>query len=183
MPDIDTAGPAPGIGEKPMGTLKLVAAAVLGLLVASPDYAMAQDLSAADTEAAFAAAGFTLQGNDWRSACGRDDPSSSYGPGLIDTAGDFNGDGRLDAVITEGGSFCYGMAGLGFSIVSQQADGNWKLMASDVGMPLFLQTTGADGWPDIAVGGPGFCFPVIRWDGSAYIFDRYEYEGAVCTPN
>ena len=166
-----------------MRAFRILGATFTWLLLASATNAAAQELSAADTEAAFAAAGFTLQGSDWRSACGRDDPSSSYGPGMIDTAGDFNGDGRPDAVITEGGSFCYGMAGMGFSIVSQQADGSWKLMATDVGMPLFLQTTGADGWPDIAVGGPGFCFPVIRWDRSAYAFDRYEYEGAVCTPN
>lgn len=160
-----------------------VAGAVFAVfLVAATTDAEAQELSAADTEAAFAAAGFTLQGNDWRSVCGRDDPSSSYGPGMIDTVGDFNGDGRLDAVITEGGTYCYGMTGMGFSIVSQQADGSWALMATDVGMPLFLQTTGTDGWPDIAVGGPGFCFPVIRWDGTAYGHDRYEYEGAVCSP-
>lgn len=162
-------------------TRTIIGAAFTLCLLASPD-ASAQDLSAADTEAAFTAAGFTLEGDRWRSACGRDDPSESYGAGTIDTVGDFNGDGRLDAVITEGGTYCYGMTGMGFSVVSQQADGTWALMVTDVGMPEFLPTIGADGWPDISVGGPGFCFPIISWNGTAYGFDRYEYEGAVCSP-
>lgn len=165
-----------------MRLLKFVGAAFMLFLLASPDDAAAQELSAADQEAVFVAAGFALQGNEWRSVCGRDDPSASYGRGTIETVGDFNGDGRLDAVITEGGTYCYGMTGMGFSIVSQQSDGTWALMATDVGMPRLLETTGSDGWPDIEIGGPGFCFPIVRWNGQAYGLDRYEYEGAVCSP-
>ena len=37
-----------------------------------------------------------------------------------------------------------------------------------------------DGWPDIQVGGPGFCFPVLRWNGKEYILNRHEYEGKPC---
>jgi hypothetical protein len=165
-----------------MNARRILGAAFMACLIASSSYATAQELSAADEEAAFAAAGFALQGDEWRSVCGRDDPSSSYGRGTIETVGDFNGDGRLDAVITEGGTYCYGMTGMGFSIVSQQADGSWALLATDVGMPRLLETTGSDGWPDIEIGGPGFCFPIIRWNGQAYGLDRYEYEGAVCNP-
>lgn len=33
-----------------------------------------------------------------------------------------------------------------------------------------------DGWPDISVGGPGFCFPVGRWNGKKYKLHRFEYE-------
>jgi len=31
-----------------------------------------------------------------------------------------------------------------------------------------LPTKGADGWPDISVGGPWFCFPVERWSSNEY---------------
>jgi hypothetical protein len=165
-----------------MRALRILGTTSLWLLLASPYDAAAQELSAADQAAAFAAAGFMLQGDEWRSVCGRDDPSASYGRGTIETVGDFNGDGMLDAVITEGGTSCYGMTGMGFSLVSQQADGSWALMATDVGMPRLLETTGSDGWPDIEIGGPGFCFPIIRWNGQAYGLDRHEYEGAVCSP-
>lgn len=39
-----------------------------------------------------------------------------------------------------------------------------------------------DGWPDISVGGPGFCFPVERWNGKEYKLHRFEYEGKRCKP-
>jgi hypothetical protein len=45
-----------------------------------------------------------------------------------------------------------------------------------------LKTKGKDGWPDISVGGPGFCFPVQRWNGKAYELNRCEYEGKRCKP-
>ena len=41
---------------------------------------------------------------------------------------------------------------------------------------------GAMGWPDISVGGPGFCFPVQRWNGREYKLQRWEYEGKACKP-
>ena len=50
-------------------------------------------------------------------------------------------------------------------------------------IPEFLETTGKDGWPDISVGGPGFCFPVERWNGSEYVLHRHEYEGKACKPD
>lgn len=136
-------------------------------------------LSSAEQAAAFKAAGFSQRGGHWRSGC--DDPGTpSYTPGQIAQVRDLNGDGRPEAVITEGGTYCYGMSGSGFSLVSQQADGSWRLMTSAIGLPDFLASRGAGGWPDIQVGGPGFCFPVMRWDGKAYALHRHEYEGQRC---
>lgn len=139
----------------------------------------AKTLTAADRAAAFKAAGFALRGKQWRSDC--DDPgTSSYTPGEIETVRDLNGDGRPEAVVTEGGTFCYGMTGYGFQIVSKQADGGWRRITGDIGIPEFLKTRGVGGWPDISVGGPGFCFPVQRWNGKAYVLHRHEYEGKPC---
>lgn len=163
--------------------MRVLAALVLGVtfLIAAPAQAAAAELAAADEEAALRAAGFTRQGKDWRSACGAD-ATESYSPGTIETVRDLNGDGRPEAVITEGGSYCYGMAGTGYSIVGKQADGGWTLITSGTGIASFLPTTGADGWPDIEIGGPGFCFPVERWNGQEYRLDRHEYEGKACSP-
>ena len=139
-------------------------------------------LSAVETNAAFMAAGFKQHGKQWRSACGVEDPSASYGAGSIDKVADLNGDGRPEVVIVEGGTYCYGMTGQGYWLLSQQADARWKLMDSRTGMLEVLNTRGRDGWPDLSVGGPGFCFPVLRWNGRAYAQQRWEYDGKACTP-
>jgi hypothetical protein len=137
-------------------------------------------LQPADEAAAFKAAGFTRRGNAWRSRC--DDPTPSYTPGRIEEVADVNGDGLPDAVLSEGGTYCYGHTGQGYWIVSKLATGGWRVMTSGTGIPEFLRTKGADGWPDISVGGPGFCFPVERWNGKAYKLQRWEYEGKACKP-
>lgn len=110
----------------------------------------------------------------------RSSPKFTTASGAIETVGDLNGDGRPEAVVTEGGTYCYGNAGTGFTLVSKQADGTWKAIHSATGMVSFLTTKGADGWPDLELGGPGFCFPVLRWDDREYRVQRHEYEGKPC---
>lgn len=151
--------------------------AILAVLFCVPMLASTTKLSPADEAAAFKAAGFKLNGKQWR-AC--DDPAPSYTPGKIEQLADINGDGRLEAVITEGSTNCYGSAEVGYSVVSQQANGTWKLMAQGNGMVTFLAAKGVGGWPDIEVGGPGFCFPVLRWNGKEYVLHGHEYEGKPC---
>ncbi len=126
----------------------------------------------------FVAAGFEQSDGAWRK-CG--DPGTlSYEPGAIMERGDFNNDGSPDALVTEGGTFCFGMAGTGYTLVSRNEDGQWLIMDERIGIPEFLSTNGAEGWPDIEVGGPGFCFPVVRWNGKEYALNRREYEGKPC---
>ena len=152
---------------------------VILVLFASP--ANSQDqLSSADTAAAFRAAGFKQASGQWRHC---DPPQGSvYTPGAIEQVGDLNGDGRPDAIITEGSTFCYGGDEVGFSLVSKQANASWKLMIASPGIAAVLKTKGSDGWPDLEIGGQGFCFPVQRWSGSEYLTIRYEYEGKACRP-
>jgi len=134
------------------------------------------ELNEADRAAVFKAAGAVQRKGMWLICA--DDPNPAGA--TIETVRDLNGDGRPDAVVTEGGSYCYGQAETGFQLLSKQADGSWRVMTRDSGMPEFLKTHGAGGWPDISVGGPGFCFPVERWNGKAYVLHRFEYEGKRC---
>ena len=148
-------------------------------LLAAPALGAPESLPDTEQAAAYKAAGFSLRAGQWRSAC--DDPGTpSYTPGRIDALGDLNGDGQPEALITEGSAYCYGMSGSGFSLVSRQANGKWRLMSTATGMAAFLESRGAGGWPDLQVGGPGFCFPVLRWDGKAYALHRHEYQGKRC---
>ena len=138
-------------------------------------------LSPAEEAAVFTAAGFTRKGNHWRTDC--DDPGTpGYGPGAIETYRDLNGDGRPEAVVTEGGSFCYGNTGTGFWLLSKQAGGSWKVLYQSQGIAEFLKTRGVANMPDMSIGGPGFCFLVVRWNGKEYVKNRFEYEGKPCKP-
>lgn len=154
-----------------------LAAAAL-LLFSAPVLGAGDKLSPEDEAAGFRAAGFKLKGKQWK-AC--DDPTPAYNPGAVEDVRDVNGDGRPEAVLVEGGTYCYGHTGTAYSLVSKQADGRWKLVTKGVGILTFLNTKGAGGWPDIEVGGPGFCFPVLRWNGRQYAHHRYEYEGKRCS--
>ena len=166
-------------------------AILFALLTLPVQTACAQESPAADAPAEqatitevpdediFTAAGFTQNDGAWVK-CG--DPGTlSYTPGAIEQRGDFNSDGRPDAVVTEGSAYCFGDTGTGYTLVSQQADGSWEILDEQGGILTFLTTTGTDGWPDISVGGPVFCFPVIRWNGSEYVLNRHEYEGKACS--
>ncbi len=151
--------------------------AVLALLPPGNAYAKPA-LSRADETAAFLAAGFHKTAGQWRSC---DDPGTpSYSPGALEPAGDLNGDGLPEALVTEGGTFCYGNTGTAFSLVSKQPGGGWKLMVAETGIASFLATKGVGRRPDIEVGGPGFCFPVLRWNGKRYALNRREYDGKPC---
>ena len=143
---------------------------------------LAASVPAADHAAIFKAAGLAKRGGAWKSGNCYGAESESYSPGSIDTYRDLNGDGRPEALVTEGGAICYGMTGTHFWLLSKQANGSWKLMTEETAMPDFLATKGAGGWPDIQLGGPGFCFPVVRWNGKAYVNHRAEYEGKPCRP-
>jgi hypothetical protein len=171
-----TTAPSPAIAPVPEGTPSPATATA-----AAPEGS--STLSAVETSAAFLAAGFKQRGDQWRSACGDEDSSASYGRGSIDKVKDLNGDGRPEVVIIEGGTYCYGMTGQGYWLLSQQADARWTLMDSGTGMVEVLATKGSDGWPDLSIGGPGFCFPVLRWNGRQYQQQRWQYDGKPCKPS
>lgn len=137
---------------------------------------------ASDEAAIFSAAGFTQGANGWESGNCPAPHEGSYSPGAIEQVGDFNADGRTDAIVTESGGLCYGLTGAAFWLVSQQEDGSWRMLHTEIGLLEFLAETGADNWPDISLGGPGFCFPVLRWTGDAYERVGFAYEGQPCTP-
>lgn len=138
----------------------------------------AMTLSEADQTAVLKAAGAIQRKGVWVICV--DEPSG--GGASIELVRDLNGDGRPEAVVTEGGMYCHGHSGTGYTLLSKQAGGKWRVMSSNNGIPEFLKTRGVGGWPDISIGGPGFCFPVQRWNGKTYALNRFEYEGKRCKP-
>jgi hypothetical protein len=135
-------------------------------------------LTDAEQSAVFKAAGAVQRKGKWVICV--DDPNTTGA--VIETVRDINGDGRPEALVTEDGTFCNGFAGTGFRLLSKQTDGRWRVMTGGSGLPQFLKTRGAGSWPDISIGGAGFCFPVERWNGKEYKLHRFEYEGKRCKP-
>jgi len=102
--------------------------------------------------------GFQREGAHW-GKCG-DPATPGYEPGAIDRQGDFSGDGRPAAIVTEGSSACFGMTGSGYTLISQQADRTWAILSEETGGALrLLETSGAGRWPDIEIGVPPSASP------------------------
>ncbi|MDP2029974.1 MAG: hypothetical protein Q8K12_10095 [Thiobacillus sp.] len=167
------------------GCLRLLSGGVaLGIALGAPSQAAAESapttmmLGKADQMAVFKAAGAVQKKGMWLMCADEPNPSGA----TIETVRDLNGDGRPEALVTEGGTFCYGRAEAGYALLSKQTNNSWRVMTGGSGMPSFLKTYGVGNWPDISVGGPGFCFPVQRWNGKEYALHRFEYEGKRCKP-
>lgn len=160
------------------GSAAILAIAMAGAILPSSASAQEPVIDRADRVAIFKAAGAVQRDGRWVICA--DDPATSGA--VIEQVRDLNGDGRPEAVVVEEGSFCHGAAGTGYTLLGRQPDASWKVIDFNSGVPEFLDTVGEGGWPDISVGGPGFCFPVLRWNGSAYVPDRHEYEGRRCDP-
>lgn len=147
---------------------------------ASPPPAKPADrgLTAADRVAAMRVAGMVLKGGTWLGGDG--ECEASIGP---EGVRDLNGDGRPELMITEVGSYCYGNTGEGFYLTEKTPAGVWRVVYSSRGIPTVLAAKGAGGWPDIEVGGPGFCFPIVRYNGKTYVFSRNrEEQPGACRP-
>lgn len=127
----------------------------------------------------FRAAGFAWRNGRWE-GCG-DPGTASYEAGKIEQYGDLNGDGRPEAVVTEGSVYCYGHTGTGFTLLTLSPTGAWRKLHESQGIASFLKTR-ANGWPELEVGGSGFCFPVLRWSGKAFVKHRHAHAGKRCTP-
>jgi hypothetical protein len=127
----------------------------------------------ADREAAFRAAGFpAVRGKH---------PACDKQQEVQIEIRDLNGDGRPDALVSDFGTECYGSTEQGFVIVTKDAAGTWRKFYESQGVPTFQTTRGVGGWPDIENGGPGFCFPIQRWNGSDYATIRWKaYKPGAC---
>lgn len=122
--------------------------------------------------AAFTAAGFARRGKEWIGCEG-----GSTADIAEDGVRDLNKDGVPEVIITEYGSACYGNTGQGFHVMTPAPGGKWRKVIASSGIPEFLKT-GSGGWPDIEIGGPGFCFPVLRWNGREYALLRKQAKSA-----
>src|SRR3546814_9985212 len=72
---------------------------------------------------------------------------------------DLNGDGTAEAVISGGSSYCFGMTGLAFKLLTKSGSG-WQVMTDSMGIPAFHPRKGIE-WPD-KIGRAHACTPVTN---------------------
>lgn len=85
------------------------------------------------------------------------------------TVVDLNGDGQPEVFTQVQGTCMGGMTGVFLNLYIRDRGGRWRPQFGFPGVYEVLKT-GNKGYPDIQIGGPGFCFPVWRWNGSQYAF-------------
>jgi len=136
------------------------------LLVAATARAEAPAFSKEETAAIYRAAGFTVQGDNV-SGCDAADPAWPRSSFFVEAV-DLSGDGRPEAIVSEGNVACYGRDEQGFTILAKRPDGKWHKLATGAGVTRVLKTR-TQGWLEVEYGGPGMQEqPVLRWDGAAY---------------
>ena len=84
------------------------------------------------------------------------------------TEADLNGDGVVEVFVLGGNTCTSGMDGSTITLWIKDADGGY---AMNLGFPAggwsVLESANM-GYPDLALGGAGFCEAVWRWDGASY---------------
>ena len=83
---------------------------------------------------------------------------------------DLNNDGKEELFVSFGNSYTSGMTGVSIVLFIKGKD----KFQSNLGFPGIAQVlkTRNMNYPDLVIGGPGFEFPIWRWDGKEYQFYR-----------
>ena len=115
--------------------------------------------------------GFILSGNK-EQPFALDKDSKEYPFGITVLPTDLNKDGKEEIFIGFGNGYTSGNTGSSIALFIKNAAGVYEMNFGFPGMLPDVLTTANKGYPDLVVGGPGFEFPVFRWNGKAY--DNYK---------
>jgi hypothetical protein len=86
------------------------------------------------------------------------------------TITDMNKDGIEEVFIQYGNTFTSGNTGANIALFIKNKQGAYKLNLGFPGIDPEQLKTGFGGYPDLLIGGPGFEFPIWRWNGKEYVF-------------
>jgi hypothetical protein len=87
---------------------------------------------------------------------------------------DWNADGKKEVLVTYGNTCTSGMAGSSVVLFVKDASGKYQPQLGFPGMVAEVLPAKHEGYPELLIGGPGFCFAAWRWDGKAYVHARNE---------
>jgi len=115
--------------------------------------------------------GFILSGNKEQPfALDKDSKDYPFAATILPT--DLNKDGKEEIFVSFGNSYTSGNTGISITLFIKNPAGVYEMNLGFPGMVPDVMTTVNKGYPDLVVGGPGFEFPVFRWNGK--IYDNYK---------
>jgi hypothetical protein len=83
---------------------------------------------------------------------------------------DLNKDGREEVFVVFGNSYTSGQAGSSVVLYIRKPTGSYATNLGFPGTAPDLMPTSYKGYPDLFIGGPGFEFPIWRWNGKEYAY-------------
>jgi hypothetical protein len=122
-------------------------------------------IDAADQDVILAALGFieetTAEGTRLVDAyCGAVDPRAE----LVD----LDEDGRFEVFVLWGNTCTSGHTGSSIMLFAKNAGGNYDTHLGFPAAAYTIHPRAGSAFPDLELGGPGFCAPVWRWTGATY---------------
>jgi hypothetical protein len=124
-------------------------------------------LTAAEKNSIATQLAFIVSGNkDLPFALDKDSKDYPFGATVMPT--DMNKDGNEEIFVLFGNGFTSGNTGSSITVYIKNATGVYGPQLGFPGVAPDVLTTSNLGYPDLLVGGPGFDFPVFRWNGKAY---------------
>lgn len=167
-----------------MKIVKIILVSVLNLMLISEVYAQSgtvnsltkgaqmlfksteSKLNNAERNLIFKRLGFVLTGQlDLPFALDKESLDYAFTAGAFVT--DMNLDGKEEIFVLYGNSYTSGMTGMSAVLFIKDGMGNYNANLGFQAMVSILPTTNL-GYPDLLIGGPGFEFPVWRWNGKQY---------------
>lgn len=111
--------------------------------------------------------GFVYSGNKDQPFA-QDKESMDYPFNAVVYSTDLNKDGKEEIFIHFGNSYTSGQAGSSIALFIKNAAGTYTENLGFPGMAPDVLATTSKGYPDLLIGGPGFEFPIWRWNGKTY---------------
>lgn len=130
----------------------------------------ASKLSAAEKNAIYTQLGFLLSADKKQFIL--DKESADFPFDVLVYPTDLNKDGKEEVFVQYGNAYTSGQSGSSIVLFIQDKTGNYKQHLGFPGLTPEVLTTTNQGYPDLIIGGPGFAYPVWRWNGNAYNLHR-----------
>ncbi|KAA2239917.1 hypothetical protein F0L74_27410 [Chitinophaga agrisoli] len=111
--------------------------------------------------------GFVLSGNKDQPFA-QDKDSKEYPFNAMVYPADMNKDGKEEIFVVFGNTFTSGNTGSSVVLFIRNGAGTYTEHLGFPGMAPDVLATVSKGYPDLLIGGPGFEYPVWRWDGKTY---------------